>query len=271
MPIRKAVLPIAGLGTRFLPVTKSIPKEMLPILNKPVIQYLVEEAAQSGIEEVIMVINDNNKTTQEYFTPNPDFEKIIEGKGRNDLLQSLQNLIETIKFSYVRQEKPLGDGHAILQAKELVGDEPFLVLFGDDIIDGETPAAKQLIEAFSQKQASIIALEKIQPEKTSQYGIIAPKSSEGRIHEIESMVEKPAPEDAPSDLGIIGKYVCTPKIWKHLESAESSHGGEIRLIDGFISLIKEQPIYGLEIEGTRFDTGKPEGLVKAKQYFSQKS
>lgn len=269
--IKKAVLPIAGLGTRFLPVTKSIPKEMLPILDKPVIQHLVEEAAQSGIEEIIMVTNDNNEATLKYFTSDPDFEKTIEEKGRSNLLKSLQDLLGKVKFTFARQEKPLGDGHAILQAKDLIGDEPFLVLFGDDLIDGPQPAAQQLIEAFSKKQNSIIALEKIPPEKTESYGIIKPKSSDGRLHEIESLVEKPTPEEAPSDLGIIGKYVCTPEIWRHLESAKSSHGGEIRLIDGFISLINEQSIFGLEMAGTRFDTGNPAGLLSAATHFAAKS
>ncbi|MBU1018466.1 MAG: UTP--glucose-1-phosphate uridylyltransferase [Patescibacteria group bacterium] len=266
----KAVIPIAGLGTRFLPVTKSVPKEMLPIVDKPVIQYLIEEAAQAGIDEVIMVINDNNEITRKYFTPDPVFEKTIKDKGRSNLTESLQELLNKIKFTYVRQEQPLGDGHAILQAKEAVGNEPFLVLFGDDIIDNEISAAKQLIETFQQKNCSIIALEKIPPEKTKSYGVIAPKSSEGRLHEIESLVEKPEPENAPSNLGIIGKYVCTPEIWQHLETAESSHRGEIRLIDGFRSLINEQPIYGLEIQGQRFDTGTPNGLLGASTHFASK-
>lgn len=262
--IRKAVFPAAGFGTRFLPATKAQPKEMLPIVDKPVIQYLVEEAVSAGIEEIIIVTGRGKRAIEDHFDFSFELEHNLVEKGKHDLLEEVRRIANLAKFIYVRQPEPLGDGHAILCAKEIVGNEPFAVLFGDDVVDSKVPAIKQLIDVYEQTESCVIGLEKIPREESRKYGMVAPKSINGRLIEIESLVEKPEPKDAPSDLGIIGKYICTPEIFAELKNAESAtRDGEIRLIDGFRSLINKQPIYGHEIEGTRFDCGTQLGLIKA--------
>lgn len=263
--IRKAVFPAAGFGTRFLPVTKAQPKEMLPIVDKPVIQYLVEEAVASGIEEIIVVTGRGKRSIEDHFDHSFELEHALVEKGKNDLLREVRKIENMAKFVYVRQPMPLGDGDAILRAKDIIGDEPFAVLFGDDIVDNEQkPALRQLIEQYEKTGSSIIALEKVPGDDISQYGVIKASNSDGRLHQIESMVEKPSPQDAPSDLGIIGKYIVTPEVLEALErSGSGTTDGEIRLIDGFIEAQKTQKIYGYEIEGTRFDTGNKLGLITA--------
>lgn len=269
--IKKAVLPAAGFGTRFLPATKALPKEMLPIVDKPVIQYIIEEAVNSGITEIIIITGRGKRAIEDHFDHSFELEYNLVEKGKTTLLKEVKKIEKLAKFIYIRQPEPLGDGHAILCAKEVIGKEPFAVLFGDDIVDSATPALKQLINLYEQTKSSVIAVEKIPKIETASYGIIDPLSSKGRTHRIKSLVEKPAPEKAPSNLGIIGKYICTPEIFKHLEKAKSSHkDGEIRLIDGFRSLIAEQEIYGYEIEGTRYDTGNKLGLIKATIDFALK-
>lgn len=264
MKIRKAVFPAAGFGTRFLPVTKSQPKEMLPIVDKPVIQYLVEEAVAAGIEEVIIVTGRGKRAIEDHFDHSYELEHTLVEKGKHKLLEELKKLPYMAKFVYIRQPFPLGDGHAILCAKDLIGNEPFAVLFGDDIVDGPKPAIKQLIEAFEKTHSSVIGLEKVPLDKISNYGVISAKNSQGRLHQVKDLVEKPKPKDAPSDLAIIGKYVVTPEIFEALEKSQSSSNDkEIRLIDGFRTLIKTQDIYGYEIEGKRYDTGDKFGLIKA--------
>jgi UTP--glucose-1-phosphate uridylyltransferase len=268
--IRKAVFPAAGFGTRFLPATKSQPKEMLPIVDKPVIQYLVEEAVSSGIEEIVIVTGRGKRAIEDHFDYSFELEHTLVEKGKKDLLDKVRKVTELAKFVYVRQPMPLGDGHAILCAKEVIGDEPFAILFGDDVVDGQTPALKQLINAYEQCESSIIALEKIDIENSIDYGMIEALISKGRLHEIKSLIEKPQPKDAPSNLGIIGKYIVTPGIIKALEKSKPSHGGEIRLIDGFIELQKTEKIFGYEIEGKRYDTGNTLGLIKATIDFALK-
>jgi len=270
--IRKAVFPAAGFGTRFLPVTKSLPKEMLPIVDKPVIQYLVEEAVAAGIEEIIIVTGRGKRSIEDHFDYSFELEHTLVEKGKHSLLKEVQGIANLAKFVYVRQPMPLGDGHAILCAKELIGDEPFVVLFGDDIVDHKIPAIKQLINVYNKTGRSVIGLEKVDKKETDQYGIIKPKKQKqpGRIYEIENLVEKPSPEKAPSNLAIIGKYVVTPEIIKALEKSKPSHGGEIRLIDGFRELKKKQAIYGYEIEGKRYDTGNKLGLITATIDFALK-
>jgi len=259
--ITKAVLPVAGMGTRFLPVTKVVPKELLPIVDKPVIQYLVEEAVLSGIEEIIFVISKEKELIRKYFAHQPELEETLLRKGKHKLLESVRPLHKLAKFTFVYQNEPLGDGHAILQAEYAVGNKPFLVLFGDDIVKGPVPAAKQLMDAYHGE--SVIAVERIPREKTSLYGIIDPIQHKDRLYEVKGLVEKPKPAEAPSTLGIIGKYVCPPEIFKALKKAPKGKDGEIRLIDGFIELHKTQKIWAVEIEGERFDTGNPEGLAAA--------
>lgn len=262
--IRKAVFPAAGFGTRFLPVTKAQPKEMLPIVDKPVIQYLVEEAVAAGIEEIVIITGRGKRSIEDHFDFSFELEHNLVEKGKQELLEEVRKIAKLAKFIYVRQPEPLGDGHAILCAKEVIGNEPFAVLFGDDIVDSKVPAIKQLIDVYEKTESCVIGLEKIPREDSNKYGMVAPKSQDGRRIEIESLVEKPAAADAPSDLGIIGKYVCTPEIFEELEKAQSAtKDGEIRLIDGFRSLISKQPIYGYEIDGHRFDCGTKLGLIKA--------
>ncbi len=265
MKIRKAVLPVAGVGTRFLPATKVVPKELLPIVDKPAIQYLVEEAVLSGIEEVIFVISKGKELIRDHFSHHPELEGFLEKKGKHDLLNKVKPIHKAAKFTYVYQDEPLGDGHAVLMAEEAVGNEPFVVLFGDDIVKGDIPAAKQLMDQF--KGESVLAVERIPKEKTVLYGVIKPGKQEGRLYEVTDMVEKPEPDEAPSDLGVIGKYVCPPEIFDALKEAPHGKDGEIRLIDGFIKLKESQNIWAVEIEGERFDTGNPGGLAAATNAF----
>ena len=269
--IRKAVFPAAGFGTRFLPVTKAQPKEMRPIVDKPVIQYLVEEAVEAGIEEIVIVTGRGKRSIEDHFDFSFELEHNLVEKGKHDLLEEVRRIANLAKFIYVRQPEPLGDGHAILCAKEVIGDEPFAVLFGDDIVDSEVPAIKQLINVYEETNSCVIGLEKIPIKDSNKYGMVAPKGRDGRRIEIESLVEKPDPAASPSDLGIIGKYVCTPEIFTELEKDESAaRDGEIRLIDGFRSLISKQPIYGYELEGDRFDCGTKLGLIQATLNWAKK-
>lgn len=261
LKIRKAVLPVAGMGTRFLPVTKVVPKELLPIVDKPVIQYLVEEAVQSGIEEIIFVISRQKELIRQYFSHHPELEEHLFNKKKFKLLEAIQPIHKMAHFRFVYQDEALGDGHAILMAEKEVGDEPFVVLFGDDIVKGDVPAARQLISQY--RGESVIAVERIPKTKTKLYGIIKPGETQGGKVEVLGLVEKPEPKKAPSTLGIIGKYVCPPEIFAALKKAKHGKDGEIRLIDGFIQLSKTQKIWAMEIEGQRFDTGNPEGLAAA--------
>jgi UTP--glucose-1-phosphate uridylyltransferase len=270
MKIRKAVFPAAGFGTRFLPVTKSQPKEMLPIVDKPVIQYLVEEAVASGINEIIIVTGRGKRSIEDYFDYSFELEHTLVEKGKHSLLKEVRRISKLAKFIYVRQPMPLGDGHAILCAKEVVGNEPFAVLFGDDIVDNSVPALKQLINIYDKTGSSVIALQKIDKKESESYGMIKPKWSRGRLHEIDKLIEKPKPSETPSDLAIIGKYVVTPEIIAALEKSKPSHSNEIRLIDGFIELQKKQKIYGYEVKGQRYDAGTKLGLLTASINFALK-
>lgn len=269
MQIKKAVLPVAGMGTRFFPATKVVPKELLPIVDKPVLQYLVEEAVMSGIEEIIFVISRDKELIRSHFSYNTDIEEILKKRGKYDALKKISSIHSLAKFTYVYQDEPHGDGHAVLMAEEALDHEPFLVLFGDDIVKSEVPAAKQLIDYF--KGESVLAVERIPKNKTNMYGVIRPVSDNiaGRLYEVEDMVEKPIPDKAPSNLGIIGKYICPPEIFSAIKNAKPGKDGEMRLIDGFIKLMETQKIWAVEIDGERFDTGNPEGLITASQAFLQ--
>ncbi|MBI4127307.1 UTP--glucose-1-phosphate uridylyltransferase GalU [Candidatus Peregrinibacteria bacterium] len=267
--VRKAIFPAAGFGTRFLPVTKALPKEMLPILDKPVIQYLVEEAVASGIEEIIIITGRGKRAIEDHFDHSFELEHNLVEKEKHALLKVVQDIEKLAKFVYVRQAQPLGDGHAILCAKELIGDEPFAILFGDDIVDGKTPALRQLIKLYEKTGDSVIAVEKVSPDLISAYGVIDPSSVRGREIGIKGLVEKP--KNPPSNFGIIGKYVCTPDIFEHIEKAKPSIKGEIKLIDGFRSMLAaNRKLRALEIEGRRFDTGHKWGLLEANIAFAMK-
>lgn len=261
--ITKAVFPAAGFGTRFLPATKSQPKEMLPIVDKPVIQYLVEEAVDSGITEIIIVTGRGKRAIEDHFDSSWELEHNLVEKGKHNLLKDIRKISRLAKFIYVRQAEPKGDGDAILCAKEVIGNSPFAVLFGDDIIDHAVPATKQLLDIFYQKNSPVIALEQVPPEKTHLYGIVGTKPQHSRLHLIDTLIEKPQPAKAPSNLAIIGKYILTPEIIPALMRARPSHDSELRLIDGLRELAKTQPLYGYEVEGRHYDTGDKLGLIKA--------
>lgn len=267
--ITKAVIPVAGLGTRFLPATKAIPKELLPIIDKPVIQYIVEEAVNSGIREIIFVVSPEKKNLiKKHFSRNEFLENRLRRQGKQHLLEKLQATNNLAKFSFVIQKEPHGDGHAILCARNKIKNKPFAVLFGDDIIDSKTPALSQLIKVYEKKHCSVICLEKIEKKDSRKYGVVMPEHKKGNICEIKSLIEKPSPEKAPSNLGIIGKYIVTPACLKILEKAKKGKDGELRLINGFQKLIKTEKIFGVCVKGKRFDTGDKDGFLRAIKYFS---
>ncbi len=281
MKIRKAIIPAAGLGTRFLPATKSQPKEMLPIVDKPCIQYLVEEAVQSGIEEIIIITAEGKQSIEDYFDISPRLISHLEKNGKHKAIREMEKIEKMAKFRYVRQSAPLGDGHAILCAKEFVKDEPFAVLFGDDIYDSKIPAIKQLIKEYERLGTPVIGLHKIDKKDSEKYGMIECEQNKNHnhanfLHKIKSLVEKPKPKDAPSNLAIIGKYIVTPELLESLEKASHmpaharSEHKELRLIDGMCAFIKHSPIHGYEIVGERFDTGDKLGYLKAVTHFALK-
>lgn len=270
MRIRKAVLPAAGLGTRFLPATKAQPKEMLPIVDKPTIQYVVEEAAASGIEDIIIVTGRGKNAIEDHFDRSLELQIALERKGNDGQLKEIQRISELASFCYVRQKEPLGLGHAILVTRALVGNEPFAVLLGDDIIDAEVPCLRQMISAFDKYRSSIIAVQQVPREETSSYGIIDHKPVEDSVYRIEDLVEKPTPDTAPSDLAIIGRYILTPEIFDALEQTLPDEGGEIQLTNGLRILLRTQAIYGLAFRGRRYDAGSKLGFLKATVQFALK-
>ena len=269
--IKKAVFPVAGLGTRFLPATKANPKEMLPIVDKPLIQYAVEEAMQSGITELIFVTGRNKRSIEDHFDKNVELEASLIASNKNLLLESIRSIIPShVKCIYIRQSEPLGLGHAVLQAKTIINDEPFAVLLADDLTDANTPVLKQLIIQHEKEQASVIAIEDIPKEKTLQYGIVDVSGSKNNLYKINSIVEKPQPKDAPSTLGVIGRYVFNPEIFDCLEKIKPGKGGEIQLTDAIQMLLGQQSIFAYKFEGKRYDCGDKLGFMKANIEFSKK-
>ncbi len=269
-PITKAIFPVAGFGTRFLPATKAQPKEMLPIVDKPVIQYLVEEAVAAGITDIIMVTGRGKRAIEDHFDTSFELEYTLVEKDKHDLLEEIRNISKLANFVYVRQPKPLGDGHAILCARSLIGNEPCAVLFGDDVIDGKVPAIKQLIDVYNETGCSVIGVKEVPREEISSYGVIGGKAVKKGLYEVEQLVEKPKPEKAPSNLAIIGKYIITPEVFDCIEKGGRSTGGEQRLIDGFEVLLKKERIYAQIMEGRRYDTGQKIGLLTANIDFALK-
>jgi UTP--glucose-1-phosphate uridylyltransferase len=267
MRVRKAVFPAAGWGTRFLPATKAQPKEMLPLVDKPVIQYAVEEAVAAGIEQVIIVTSSQKRAIEDHFDLNYELERLLEEKGEIEKLRQVRHISDLAQIAYVRQKEQLGLGHAVLMAKDLVGHEPFAVLLPDDVVVAERPCIGQLIHAYQQTHSSVVAVMQVAREETSRYGIVATDDSEvlegGRVRRMTGIVEKPDPDDAPSDLAVIGRYVLTPKIFDKLEQTQRGAGGEIQLTDGIEALMEEQSIYACEFEGTRYDAGTTMGWLKA--------
>ncbi|HVL68810.1 MAG TPA: UTP--glucose-1-phosphate uridylyltransferase GalU [Vicinamibacterales bacterium] len=266
--IRKAVFPAAGLGTRFLPATKAQPKEMLPLVDKPIIQYGVEEAVASGIDNIILVTGRGKNAIEDHFDVSIELETFLEARGKRDLLDEIRKISNMINFSYVRQGEPLGLGHAVLVTKALVGDEPFAVILGDDVIDADPPAMRQMIDVFNEVEGPVLAIEEVPRETVSSYGIIDAEEIKPGVYRIRDMVEKPPIAEAPSNLAIIGRYVLTPDIFPALEATATDRTGEIQLTNGLRHLLKSRPIYGCRIDGVRHDTGNKLGFLKAVVYFA---
>ncbi len=271
--VRKAVFPAAGLGTRFLPATKAQPKEMLPIVDKPLIQYGVEEAMHSGIQDIIIVTGRGKSSIEDHFDVSFELEQLLESKQKTEMLSMVRAISDMIDVCYVRQKEALGLGHAVLRVKELVGQEPFTVVLSDDIIASETPCIRQLLDVYEYYGASVLALMEVPSEQISAYGVVdaelvADNGRENRLFRIRNMVEKPKPADAPSNLAIIGRYVLTPEIFTCIESIEPGSGGEIQLTDALKYMLRNRPIYGLKFEGTRYDAGDKLGFLKATVEFA---
>ena len=266
--IRKAVFPAAGLGTRFLPATKAQPKEMLPLVDKPIIQYGVEEAVASGIDNIILVTGRGKNAIEDHFDVSIELETFLETRGKKELLEEIRKISNLINFSYVRQGEPLGLGHAVLVTKPLVGEEPFAVILGDDVIDADPPAIKQMIDVFEEVGGPVLAVEQVPHETVSSYGIIDADEIRPGVYKIRDLVEKPPVNEAPSNLAIIGRYVLTPDIFTALEATAKDRTGEIQLTNGLKHLLKSRPIYGCKVDGVRHDTGNKLGFLKAVVYFA---
>ncbi|MEO8657583.1 MAG: UTP--glucose-1-phosphate uridylyltransferase GalU [Bryobacteraceae bacterium] len=271
--VRKAVFPAAGLGTRFLPATKAQPKEMLPLVDKPLIQYGVEECIHSGIQNIIIVTGRGKSAIEDHFDVSFELEQLLESRNKKELLATVRSISDMIDICYVRQKEALGLGHAVLRAKELVGNEPFAVVLADDVIHSETPCLRQLSQIYEFYGAPVLALMEVPPESISAYGVVAAEpvnhpGADGRLYRITSMVEKPKKEDAPSNLAIIGRYIVTPEIFRSLESIEPGAGGEIQFTDGLKHLLRNRPIYGYRFEGQRYDAGDKLGFLKATVEFA---
>ena len=271
--VRKAVFPAAGLGTRFLPATKAQPKEMLPLVDKPLIQYGVEEAIHSGIQNIIVVTGRGKSSIEDHFDVSFELEQLLESKGKSELLSMVRAISDMIDISYVRQKEALGLGHAVHRAKELVGNEPFAAILSDDVISSETPCVRQLLDVYEYYGASVLALMEVPKEQISAYGVVdaeqvGDNGVGNRLFRIRNMVEKPRPADAPSNLAIIGRYILTPEIFHCVESIEPGSGGEIQLTDALKYMLRNRPIYGLKFEGTRYDAGDKLGFLKATVEFA---
>ena len=274
MKVRKAVFPAAGLGTRFLPATKAQPKEMLPLVDKPIIQYGVEEAMRSGCDQIIMVTGRGKSAIEDHFDVSYELEVMLKERNKTDLLEIVRKISDMIHIAYVRQKEALGLGNAVLVAKELVGDEPFAVILADDIIDAEVPCLKQMIEIYNETGCSVLATQVVEGPAISSYGVLdarpVPGRHNGRLFEVQDLVEKPNFEDAPSNLAIIGRYILTPAIFEMLETIEPGSGGELQLTDGLRALLNKEKIYGFTFEGKRHDAGDKLGFLKATVEFALK-
>ena len=273
--VRKAVFPAAGLGTRFLPATKAQPKEMLSLVDKPLIQYGVEEAMQSGVQNIIIVTGRGKSAIEDHFDVSFELEHLLESRNKKDLLATVRAVSDLIDVSYIRQKEALGLGHAVLRAKELVGDEPFATILSDDVIDSETPCLRQLLDVYEFYGAPVVALMEVPKDQISAYGVvdaepISHQGSKDRLYRIRNLVEKPKANEAPSNLAIIGRYVLTPEVFKSLETIEPGSGGEIQLTDGLKHVLRSRPIYGYRFEGRRYDAGDKLGFLKATVEFALK-
>lgn len=266
--IRKAIIPAAGLGTRFLPATKAMPKEMLPIVDKPTIQYIVEEAVASGIEDIIIVTGKGKRAIEDHFDIAYELEENLKEKGKLDMLEKVQYPTNLANIHYIRQKQPLGLGHAVWCARNFIGDEPFAVLLGDDIVKSDPPCLKQLIDVYEETHSSVIGVQTVSDEETHRYGIIEPEARNGRAYQVKNFVEKPAPGTAPSNLAIMGRYILTPEIFMFLEKQEKGAGGEIQLTDAIQKLNQIQRVFAYDFEGKRYDVGEKLGFVKTTVEFA---
>ena len=268
--VRKAIIPAAGLGTRFLPATKSQPKEMLPIVDKPTLQYIIEEAIESGIEEILIVTGRSKKSIEDHFDRSVELELELEQKDKTEMLKMVQDISNMVNIHYIRQKEPKGLGHAIYCAKSFIGNEPFAVLLGDDIVDSEKPCLKQLIEAYNEYKTSILGVQEVDKQDTDKYGIFDAKYIENRVYKVKDMIEKPKVEEAPSNIAILGRYIITPDIFDILENQEPGKSGEIQLTDALKTLATHEAIYAYNFEGKRYDVGDKLGFLEATVDFALK-
>jgi len=270
MKVKKAIIPAAGLGTRFLPATKAQPKEMLPIVDKPTIQYIIEEAVASGIEEILIITGRNKKCIEDHFDKSIELELELERAGKSELLELVRGISDMVDIHYIRQKEPRGLGHAIYCAKTFVGDEPFAVLLGDDVVDSETPCLKQLIDCYSEYKTTILGVQTVAKENVSKYGIVDGIHIEDRVYKVKNLVEKPSIEEAPSNVAILGRYIITPEIFNILGNTKPGKGGEIQLTDALKTLISKEAMYAYNFEGKRYDVGDKLGFLEATIEFALK-
>lgn len=263
MKVRKAIIPAAGLGTRFLPATKAQPKEMLPIVDKPTIQYIIEEAVQSGIEDIIIVNGRNKGSIEDHFDRSVELELELEKKGKTEELEMVRSISEMANIHFIRQKQPLGLGHAVLCASHFIGNEPFAVLLGDDVVISKTPCLKQMIAVFNEYKNTVIGVQKVPDEAVHQYGIVDCRKVDDRVYKVKDLVEKPKLEEAPSNIAILGRYILTPDIFTYLEDQETGAGGEIQLTDALRRLAKDEAMYAYDFKGHRYDIGSKAGFLQA--------
>lgn len=270
MKVRKAIIPAAGLGTRFLPATKAQPKEMLPIVDKPTIQYIVEEAIMSGIEDIIIISGRSKRAIEDHFDKSYELEQELKNKGKDELLKQVQDISNLANIHYIRQKEAKGLGHAIYCAKSFIGNETFAVLLGDDIVDSEVPCLKQLIDVYNEYKTTVLGVQPVSEEDVSKYGIVSCKLVDERVYKVKDVVEKPDRESAPSNIAILGRYIITPQIFEHLENVKPGKGGEIQLTDALKSLIQHEAMYAYDFVGKRYDVGNKLGFLQATVEFALK-
>lgn len=268
MRVRKAIIPAAGLGTRFLPATKAQPKEMLPIVDKPTIQYIIEEAVEAGIQDIIIVTGRNKRSIEDHFDRSIELELELEKGGKQEVLDMVKEISEMANIHYIRQKEPRGLGHAILAARHFIGDEPFAVLLGDDVVVAKQPCLGQMLDVFREYQTSILGVQTVAREVVDKYGIIAGKQVDDRVYKVTDMVEKPAVAEAPSNVAVLGRYIITPDIFRFLETQDEGCGGEIQLTDALKRLAKEQAMYAYDFKGHRYDVGTKSGFIQANIEFA---
>ena len=270
MKVRKAIIPAAGLGTRFLPATKAQPKEMLPIVDKPTIQYIIEEAVASGIEEILIITGRNKKSIEDHFDKSVELEMELEKAGKQEMLDMVRRISDMVDIHYIRQKEPRGLGDAIYCARHFIGDEPFAVMLGDDIVDNEVPCLKQLMNAYEEYRTTILGVQTVDDEDTDKYGIIAAKYIEDKVYKVKDLVEKPEPGKAPSNIAILGRYIITPEIFEILETLPPGKNGEVQLTDALRMLSKKEAMYAYDFDGVRYDVGDKLGFLKATVDFALK-